>query len=350
MHANASVVSSSSNSLVGLLVNWTYTYVLPCVSTLGFCLELTSIVLFTRIIHNRTSTHNSNNNNNNNHHSNNTPPVTSNPHAQKSHGSLAGNIYKYLLAYSLSDAVSLLIVSFIGLVKCGHTLAIKQYELYVYLYLNAAFNTLSELIDLKIAFSRYSNLFQTRAIVSTAMPSSRRHTIVSATIRSVFNGSDGTWRGICGHLNCAASLMTVANCATVLILCLFVVVSLFFNLPYLFYFEIEAVAATATAIANSSAFVYTADSLNSTANGSSETIERTNEVYKVVENKSGDRHLFWLILIVKDVVLLVLVFSVNMLLAIKFRHKMSIMRRQRLASSITTTSKYVNICWILSIA
>ncbi len=113
-----------------------YYYILPFVSLTGLILEMISLIVFIKIINSNSSS----------------VKLTS--------------IYKYLFAYSLSDSISLIILSFIGISKCGShcdgldtSQLAKKYQLYFYLFLNNLFGTFSELIEFKIAFDRYLTIF-----------------------------------------------------------------------------------------------------------------------------------------------------------------------------------------------
>ena len=224
----------NSNTFNQIIVDWSYFYVLPLICFTGFIFEVISSMTFIKITKNNQNA-----------------------------------IYKYLLYYSISDALALLIYSFVGIFKCGvhcntdKTFMAKAYELYVYLFVGNVLNTLSVFIDIKIALDRYLLMSKNAS-------------------RTLFNRIPPK-RVVFG----------------------FFLASILLNTPYLFVYEIEQKLNSIYIIKNETHFKYD---------------------YKIIKsnffsNKSNNNMLV-MIEISKDVLLLMFVFTINLLISLSFKKQL----------------------------
>ena len=215
------------------IIDWSYFYLLPIISFIGFVLEIISTLTFIKIVKNNHT-----------------------------------DIYKYLLAYSVSDAMALFIHCFIGVFKCGvhcnieHSLAAKIYEFYIYLFIGNIFNTLSVFIDLKISLDRYLLISQ-KSNARLNKPSRPKLTIT-----------------------------------------IFSALSILLNIPYLFIYEIDKT-----------------ENVSILANNSTKTSYEFRVELSDKFNSNMQVNMMAIVGISKDFVLLFLVFTINFMMTIAFRQR-----------------------------
>ena len=234
------------------IIDWSYFYLLPMISFIGFVLEIISTLTFIKIVKNNHT-----------------------------------DIYKYLLAYSVSDAMALFIHCFIGVFKCGvhcnieHSLAAKIYEFYIYLFIGNIFNTLSVFIDLKISLDRYLLISQ-KSNARLNKPSRPKLTIT-----------------------------------------IFSALSILLNIPYLFIYEIDKTETAAIVANNSTKTLY-------------EFRVELSDRFKT----NAKVNLMAIVGISKDFVLLFLVFTINIMMTIAFRQRL---RKKQYFTNCETLSNTPNL-------
>jgi hypothetical protein len=261
--SSSTSTSASSSSSTFLFIEFTYYYVLPFVSLTGFLLEMISVIVFLKIINLNSSIR-------------------------------MTNIYKYLLIYSISDSCSLVVLSFIGFLKCGHYCShldkvssmSKQYELYFYLFINNIFSTFSELIEFKIAFDRYMTIFKRKRPPPT----------------SNSGGSEGIGSGF------VSDKYNSKITRIYFVVISFFLLSILSNIPYLYMYNIVS---------------YKEDELNSD-NLVYYKLELTNQISS---NNQIAHNSYRTFLLFKDIFLLIVIVTINLLMAFTFKRRFEQLRQ-----------------------
>lgn len=187
-------------------------------------------------------------------------------------------IYKYLLVYSVSDTVSLFISLFVGFARCGlhcgdldQTYLVKFYEFFVYMYLGNVIYTFSALIDLTVAINRLIKISD-RKIRSRLTP---------------------------------LKLMLILFLASSVV-----------NVPHLIVFNLKEINVTSNGHD---------DELNLTA---TDFLMPIQSFYTIEMNESSHADgwmniMFTVLLFLKDLFLLIFLFSINLMMAFSLRYKMN---------------------------
>jgi hypothetical protein len=308
------------------LIDWCYFYLLPTISIAGLVLELISVLVFFNILKQNRTVRNFK-----------TDPDGGvgclSPLKQKScsfksrmvNGNNKLRIYKYLLIYSLSDAVTLLLLSFVGLTRCGfycdhldRTIYAKAYELYIYLYAGNTFATFSLFIELIISVDRFVSIVV-------------KKDIVSKTKSELLSGGSGSGGGDSANRKGVVARKLSASPYAIMLVALLLSAAL--SLPYLFMYKINVyvrtldqhnrllLAKSAIAVSsNRTLSVYEAIGMRSSFLNESHYYKYKIELPEFYSKNIYGNLMFTLIHFAKDAFFLVFIFTLNVLLALRLRH------------------------------